>query len=135
MTATSSFADNTTGSAITVAIAGTPIPLPNNQILPTGITVDGTNTTFTIADAGTYRLSYTVNLTAGLLVGTRLVINGTANVSSTIAPVLSLSNFSNEILLALTGATTVVLQLFGIAASPSLQTGAAGASLMIVRLS
>lgn len=84
---------------------------------------------------GRYRLSYHVNTTAGIIMGTRLLINGTANVASTVSPVLSLSSYSNEILLDITTGTTVTLQLFGIVASAILLTGGAGASLMITRLS
>lgn len=135
VTATTSYADNTTGAAITISVAGVSVPLPNDQIIPAGITVDGTNTIFTINTAGTYRLSYNVNLTAALLSGARLIINGAANISSTVAPAISLSNYTNEILLAVTAGTTVTLQLFGIAAGATLLTGSSGAELMIIRLS
>lgn len=132
-TATSSFA-YASGTTLTAVAAGTPIPLPLSQILPSGITVDGTNTTFTVANAGLYRISYTVNTTAELLLSTQVTINGTANAGSIVAPILSLSNYSNEILVNLAAASTVQLQVAGSAVSLTLVTGA-GATFMIERLS
>lgn len=132
-TGTSSFA-YATGSALTASLAGTPVPLPQGQILPTGISVDGTNTTFTVEQAGLYRISYAVNTTVSLLLSTRLTINGVANTESTVAPLLSLSNYSNEILVNLSAPSTIQLQVVGLSISLSLVTGA-GATLMIQRLS
>ena len=132
-TATSSFA-YASASALTAAVLGTPVPLPLGQILPTGITVDGSNTTFTIAQSGIYRISYALNVTAALLLSTRIMINGVANTGSTITPLLSLSNYSNEILLNVTAPTTVQLQVAGASISLTLVTGS-GATLMIQRLS
>lgn len=135
-TTTSGFADNTSSASINVAVGGTPVPLPNDQILPAGISVDATNTIFTIANAGTYRISYTVNLSAALAVGTRLLINGSPNTSTTVPATLTLSGFSNEVILVVTAGTTVTLQLFGLAITANLSPGgASGASLMMIRLS
>lgn len=132
-TATSAFA-YASGSVLTASLTGTPVPLPNGQILPTGITVDGSNTTFTVAIAGRYRIAYAVNTTAALLLTTRITINGVASTASTVTPILSLSNYSNEILADLTAGSTVQLQTVGASISLTLVTGA-GATLMITRLS
>ncbi|MDR1629542.1 MAG: hypothetical protein LBS36_04940 [Oscillospiraceae bacterium] len=115
-------------------MTGAPVPLAAGQILPTGITVDGTNSLFTVAAAGLYRISYAVNTTAALALTTRIAINGTANTASTVAPLLSLSNYSNEILANLSANSTVQLQLVGASINLTLVTGA-GATLMIQRLS
>ena len=69
--------------------------------------------------------------------GTRLVINGVNNAASAISPVISLSNFSNEIEVNLGAGSTISLQMYpalvvGVAV---LISGGAGASLMILRLS
>ncbi|MEM5780254.1 MAG: hypothetical protein AAGU02_03810, partial [Lawsonibacter sp.] len=98
------------------------------------ITVDVGNTTFTVAVAGRHRISYAVNTTAALLLSTRIVLNGTPNLASTVAPILSLSNYSNEILVDLAAGTTVQLQAVGASINLTLVTGA-GATLMITRLS
>ena len=134
-TATSAFAANTQGSSILVALGGTLVPLPDSQLLSPDITVDGTNTVFTVNTTGRYQLSYDINITAALGSGTRLLINGAPNLASTVAPVISLSHFSNEILLDLTAGNTVSLQMFGIASAATLLPGSAGASLTLLRLS
>ena len=135
VTSTTAFAANTSGTAVTVLAGGTPVPLPNAQILPADITVDGTNTTFTVNTTGRYRISYYVNTTAALALSTRILINGAPNTASTVAPLLSLSSFSNEIIIDLIATNTVTLQLFGLAGVATLLNNAAGASLMIMRLS
>lgn len=131
----SAFAANTQGSSVLVALGGTPIALPNAQLLSPDITVNAGNTVFTVAAPGTYQISYHVNTTAALLMGTRLVINGTNSVPSTINPALSVSNFENQIKVTLPANSTVSLQLFtSIVGTAVLVSGGAGASLTIVRL-
>ena len=131
----SAFAANTQGSSVLVALGGTPIALPNAQLLSPDITVNAGNTVFTVATPGTYQISYHVNTTAALLMGTRLVINGTNSVPSTINPALSVSNFENQIKVTLPANSTVSLQLFtSIVGTAVLVSGGAGASLTIVRL-
>lgn len=111
------------------------MPLPDSQQLSPDITVNGANTAFTVNAAGRYQLSYNVNTTAALASGVRLLINGAPNTASTVAPVASLSHFSNEILLNLNAGDTVSLQMFGIASAATLLPGSAGATLSITRLS
>ena len=135
ITATYAFAANTTGSTLAVVVGGTLIPLPDSQALAPDITVNGANTVFTVTNAGRYQLSYNVNTTASLASGTRLLINGTPNTASTVAPVVSLSHFANEILLNLNAGDTISLQMFGIASVATLLPGSAGATLSITRLS
>lgn len=120
---------------LAVVLGGVLVPLPDSQVLPADITVNAANTVFTVNTAGRYRLSYEVNTTAALASGTTLLINGTANTASTIAPLVSLSHFSNEVMLDLAAGTTVSLQMFGIVSAATLLPGSAGASLMITRLS
>ena len=131
----SAFAANTQGSSVLVALGGTPIALPNAQLLSPDITVNAGNTVFTVVTPGTYQISYHVNTTAALLMGTRLVINGTNSVPSTINPALSVSNFENQIKVTLPANSTISLQLFtSIVGTAVLLSGGAGASLTIVRL-
>lgn len=127
----------TAGTSLTVALGGTPIPLPSAQVFSADITPNAGNTVFTVATAGRYRISYHVNTTVSLLMGSRLVINGVNNTASTIAPVLSVSSYENEIEVNLAANSTVSLQLYPIvlAGVAVLISGGAGASLMIVRLS
>ncbi len=135
-TATAGFAANTQGSSVLVSLGGSPIPLPDDQLLSPGITANAGNTTFTVAAAGTYQISYHVNTTLALLMGTRLVINGVNNVPSTIAPVAAATNFENKIKVVLPANSTITLQMYPIAlAGTAILVGSgAGASLTIIRL-
>ncbi len=135
VTADSAYAANTSGSTVGVILGGTPVPLPNSQVLPAGITPNAANTIFTVAAPGLYRISYTINTTATLGAGSRLIINGTPNMASTLTPGLSTSRFANEILVNLPANSTVSLELYGLIAAAILLPNASGASLQIVRLS
>ena len=129
-------AANTQGSTILVARGGSLVPLPNAQVLSPDITVNAGNTVFTVATAGAYELSYHVNPTLSLLMGTRLVINGSNNTASTIAPIVSTSRFENQIKVALPANSTITLQMHPavLAGTAILVGGGAGASLTIKRL-
>ena len=133
---TAAFAANTQGSTIAVALGGTPIALPNAQVLPPDITANAGNTIFTVAQAGVYQISYHVNITLALLMGTRLVINGANNAASTIAPVIFATNFENQIKVDLPANSTISLQMYPatLAGAAALVGGGAGASLTIIRL-
>ncbi|MCY8809755.1 collagen-like protein [Bacillus atrophaeus] len=135
VTATSGFASNTTGGLIAVVAGGTTIPLPSDQNLSADITVNGANTVFTVGPAGRYYISYQINLTAGLLVSSRILINGSAFTSSIISPAISLSNFNNSFITTLAEGSTIQLQLFGLLGAATLLGGSAGAALSIIRLS
>lgn len=136
LSVTAGYAANTIGSLISVLVAGTNIALPNNQVLSPDITVNGANTIFTINTFGRYRISYHINTTAALLLGSRLMINGAPNAASRIDPVVSLSNFVNEIEIDLAVGATISLQMFAplLVGAATLLNGACGASLMIIRL-
>ncbi|MCI3194633.1 collagen-like protein [Bacillus sp. HU-1818] len=135
LTATSGFASNTTGGLIAVVAGGTTIPLPSDQNLSADITVNGANTVFTVGPAGRYYISYQINLTAGLLVSSRILINGSAFTSSIISPAVPLSNFNNSFITTLAAGSTIQLQLFGLLGAAALLGGSAGAALSIIRLS
>jgi len=128
----SAYAANTSGSSYLVVLGGTDISLPNNQLVSTGITTDGT--TFTVAATGRYRIAYSLNTTLSLLMSTRLVINGVGNQASTFAPVLTTTTFANEIIVDLNAGSTVKLQAFGLIGTAILTPNASGASLSIIRL-
>jgi hypothetical protein len=116
-------------------LGGVSVPLPNNQILPAGITADTANEVFTIDTEGRYRISYHVNVTVALIMGTRILINGTGVVQSTVSSLVGLSSFTNEILIDISSGDTVSLQLFGLTGPAILLGDSVGASLMIMRLS
>ncbi|WP_426616706.1 BclA C-terminal domain-containing protein [Bacillus velezensis] len=135
LTATSGYASNTGGGVVAVIVGGTTISLPNEQNLSADITVNAANTVFTVTPAGRYYISYHINLTAGLLVSSRILINGTPPASSIIAPVASLANFNNSFIVTLPAGSTIQLQLFGLLGAATLLGGSVGAALNIIRLS
>ncbi|MEC2272303.1 collagen-like protein [Bacillus velezensis] len=135
LTATSGYACNTGGGVVAVIVGGTTISLPNEQNLSADITANAANTIFTVAPAGRYYISYHINLTAGLLVSSRILINGTPPASSIIAPVASLANFNNSFIVTLPAGSTIQLQLFGLLGAATLLGGSVGAALNIIRLS
>lgn len=107
-----------------------------SQVFSPDITVSGANSIFTVANAGTYRLSYSVNTTLALLLGTRLLVNGSPLAGSIISPLVSLSNYNNEVEVNLTAGSTISLQFVNTTILPVLVTliSGVGASLMIIRL-
>lgn len=136
LTATAGFAANTIGSVITVLVAGTLISLPNSQVLSPDISVNGGNTVFTVNTFGRYRISYHINTTVSLLMGSRLIINGAANTASTISPAIATSQYYNEIEIDLGVGATISLQMFAtLLGVATLISNGVGASLMIIRLS
>ncbi|MEH7151144.1 hypothetical protein V7095_12070, partial [Bacillus thuringiensis] len=134
-TATYAFANNTSGTAISVLLGGTNVPLPNNQNIGPGITVSGGNTVFTVANAGNYYIAYTINLTAGLLVSSRITVNGSPLAGTINAPTVATGSFSATIITNLPAGAAVSLQLFGVVAVATLSTATPGATLTIIRLS
>ncbi|PGD72600.1 BclA C-terminal domain-containing protein [Bacillus wiedmannii] len=135
ITATYAFANNTSGSAISVLLGGTNVPLPNNQNIGPGITVSGGNTVFTAANAGNYYISYTINITASLLVSSRITINGAPLAGTINSPALATTSFSATIITTLAAGSAISLQLFGLLAVATLSTTTPGAVLTIIRLS
>ncbi len=135
--ATAGFAANTAGGLITVLVAGTNISFPSVQLLSPDITLTSGNTLFTVNTAGIYRISYHVNNTAAVLLGTRLVINGGVVAQSRIPPALTLSQFYNEIEVGLTAGSTIQLQMYAplLVGTATLLGNSLGASMMIIRLS
>ncbi|MFS0781698.1 BclA C-terminal domain-containing protein [Bacillus sp. 1P06AnD] len=129
------YAANTTGGLIAVILGGTNIPLPSSQSLGAGVSINGANNTFTIANSGRYLISYNIYTTLSLLVSSRIVINGTANVASIVAPtVTALASYSNNIVTNITAGSTLSLQLFGLLGTATLLGGGTGANLTIIRL-
>ncbi|MDR1629543.1 MAG: hypothetical protein LBS36_04950 [Oscillospiraceae bacterium] len=121
---------------ITVLVGGTTISFPSTQLLSSDITLTSGNTLFTVNTAGFYRVSYHINTTASLLMGSRLVVNAANIPQSTIPPVVSISSFYNEVELSLTAGSTIQLQMYAtVLGLATLLGGSCGASMMIIRLS
>ncbi|MGW8956484.1 BclA C-terminal domain-containing protein [Paenibacillus sp. NPDC055715] len=101
---------------ITVLLGGTNVFFSGPpQTLSGGITINGTNDVVTLASAGTYYIAYELNTTVGLLLISRLLINGVQAPGSVLSPVITLSSYNNTVIVNVAAATT-------------------GASLTIIRL-
>ena len=132
---TNAYITNTSGTTLNVTMSGTAIPLPDDYIiLSKDINLNGKRTVLTVDAAGLYRISYLVNTTEPVAVGTRLMIKGAANLASTIAPGLPLNHFSNEVVVRLDAGDTVSLEMFGLGRPVRLIPNGLGASLSITSL-
>lgn len=131
------FASNTIGSLIPLVMSGTNIPLPNGHILSDDINVNKANTEFIINSAGLYRISYQINTTADLQLGSRIMLNGVPLPASVIEPVATRSNYFCEVVVDIAAGTTVSLQMYSphIVGAATLQNNSCGALLMIAKLS
>lgn len=132
----SAYAANTRGSNLQVSTGGTPIPLPDAQLLSPEITVSPDNTVFTVSKSGIYLITYHVNITAALKMGTRLMYNNVRMEDSVIAPLASLSSFECRILRTLHAGIPLSLQMYtDTIGGATLMGDGVGASLSLVRLS
>ena len=131
------FAANATANPLgttLVVLSGTAvIPFPTAQNLGDSITVNGTNNTFTVITPGRYRIAYAINTTAGLLITSQCLINGTSNLALSFTPLVSASRYAAEAIVTLTANSTISVQLTGILGAVALSSGQ-GASLTIQRV-
>jgi hypothetical protein len=128
---TSGYAANTSGATIAVLLGGTDIPFPNAQNFTSGVTVNGSNTTFTIANAGRYFITYRLNTTAGLLVSSRILLNGSSLPGSVVSPAISVNSFQSNVITNVAAGSTVSLQFYGLLGVAVLS---GDASISIIRL-
>ena len=136
VTATNAYAASTKGAAFTVLMSGTNVALPDAQTLSPDITVNGANDTFTVAEAGRYRVSYNINSVTPLTLGARLMVDGAEIAGSNVMPQkTALSRLANDILVDLPAGAKVSLQVYGYAGLVTLLPNSIGASLSMVRLS
>ena len=136
VTATNAYAASTKGAAFTVLMDGTNVALPDAQTLSPDITVNGANDTFTVAEAGRYRVSYNINSVTPLTLGARLMVDGAEIAGSNVMPkTTALSRLANDILVDLPAGAKVSLQVYGYAGLVTLLPNSIGASLSMVRLS
>lgn len=132
--ASTGYAANTSGTTLNLALLGSaPIPFPNAQSLGSNISINGANTIFTVATAGRYRISYVVNLTAGLLSRTELLVNSASVPAGSYAAALAVNRFAAEVVMTLPANATVQLNLIS-ALSLSLLNGGPGAYITIQRV-
>lgn len=91
---------------------------------------------FTVSKSGIYLITYHVNITAALKMGTRLMYNNMSVADSVIAPVASISSFECRILRTLNAGVPLSLQMYtDTIGGATLMGNGVGASLSIIRLS
>ncbi|GIO03112.1 hypothetical protein J5TS2_37800 [Brevibacillus halotolerans] len=115
-------------------LGGTLVPFPDAQDIGPGITVNATSDTFTVAAAGNYFISYTINLTASLLVSSRILVNGVPVAGSVVSPLIGLTSFEAQVIVPVPAGGTIQVQLFGVAAIATL-AATLPTSITIIRLS
>lgn len=125
---------NNAGTTYAVILGGTPISFPS-ATYNNGVTANGANTVFTVANAGSYQISYRISTTASLGVGmvSSCLINGTAAPVLTRSPGLATNDFSASGIVTLAAGSTISVQLSGLLATAVLQ-GGCGAVLNIVKI-
>lgn len=131
-TGTYAYAGNAMGTSIAVILGGTSVPLPDHQRL-SGFSSDGSSMIFTANETGTYYISYTINLTQDMLMGTRMTRNGASITQSEEAVVKSKSHYQAQFIEQLNAGDILQLQLHGLLGVAVL-AGGNGASLTVMKL-
>lgn len=131
VTAQSIFAANLSGGPINLAVGGTLVPLPQQDL--GSFTSDITKTTFTVPTTGRYYLTYDVNLATGVALNTQILVNGVA-IPESVRNSSTRGVYSASFIRTLQAGDLVALDLSGIAVTVQLQNGV-GASLTIIKLS
>jgi hypothetical protein len=121
-------------SAITMAVVlgGTNVPFASNQRF-NDVTVDGSNTSFTVNNAGTYRIDYNINTNATTTASARLLINGTTEPSSYVTPSTAVTKLQAFTIVTLAAGDVINVQMYGLIGSVTLQSGQ-GAGISIQKL-
>lgn len=124
---------NTSASTFSVTTDGTDISLPVQPYM-NGFTANAANTAFTVAQTGTYLISYDIKMTSGLPMSSRVTLNGTPILNSVSTSSTASNEYSVTFTQALTAGDILSLQLYGVNGQVTLQAGT-GASLNIVKIS
>ena len=133
-TATSAYAANTQGTSLPLTLDGLRMPLPDNRLLSPGITINDANDSFTVKEAGRYKISYAVHITEALFTGTYLMIESTSTNYEALPLRESWTSFAGEILLDLEAGDDVSLWVYGVS-TVTLLPQSVGAFVSMVRLS
>lgn len=127
------FAANNQGLSLPIdPVIPAVIPLPDVQMLG-DITVDGTNTEFTIAVPGMYRIAYFVNISPADEFASMLLINGTQYIPSMVDIGGDVNTNATEVLVTLAAGDTISLALIGASATLTLSEGS-GAVLVVQQI-
>lgn len=127
----SAYAANTSSSVIAVVLGGSSIPFPNAKLLSSGFTMDGSNTTLTVASTGRYQISYNLYTTASALMSSRITVNGAALPGSVVSPLISTTSFQSSVIVDLEANDEIQVQFYGLLGAATL---AGHPNLSVVRL-
>ncbi|GGI11961.1 BclA C-terminal domain-containing protein [Gottfriedia solisilvae] len=128
------FAHITNSSGVIAVLnEGTDVTFSSFQNIGEEITINEANDRLTIEHPGNYFIIYSVNTTTETTLSTRLLVNRRPVDATTITPVISRTQYNNQIILPLETGDTISLQLFGIVGLATLATGA-GATLTIYKI-
>lgn len=124
---------NISAGTFSVSTDGTNISLPVQPYM-NGFTPNAGNTEFTVAQTGTYLISYDIKMTSGLPMSSRVTLNGTPILNSINTSSTSSNEYSVTFMQPLTAGDILSLQFYGVNGLVTLQAGT-GASLNIIKIS
>ena len=124
---------NISSSTFSVTTDGTNISLPVQPYI-SGFTANAANTEFTVAQTGTYLISYNIKTTSGLPMSSRVTLNGSPLLNSISTSSTSSNEYSVTFMQPLTAGDVLSLQFYGVNGLVTLQAGT-GASLNIIKIS
>ena len=124
---------NISSSTFSVTTDGTNISLPVQPYM-SGFTANAANTEFTVAQTGTYLISYNIKTTSGLPMSSRVTLNGSPLLNSISTSSTSSNEYSVTFMQPLTAGDVLSLQFYGVNGLVTLQAGT-GASLNIIKIS
>lgn len=96
-----------------ITLKGITVPLPFDQVLYGGITVDNSNSVFTVPNDGVYSISYYANFVQAELVATAVSRNDILINGSLIDPSAPQSIYANEVIVELEKGDNISLQFIG----------------------
>lgn len=124
---------NISSSTFSVTTDGTNISLPVQPYM-NGFTANAANTEFTVAQTGTYLISYNIKTTSGLPMSSRVTLNGSPLLNSISTSSTPSNEYSVTFMQPLTAGDVLSLQFYGVNGLATLQAGT-GASLNIIKIS
>ena len=124
---------NISSSTFSVTTDGTNISLPVQPYM-SGFTANAANTEFTVAQTGTYLISYNIKTTSGLPMSSRVTLNGSPLLNSISTSSTSSNEYSVTFMQPLTAGDVLSLQFYSVNGLVTLQAGT-GASLNIIKIS
>jgi hypothetical protein len=128
---------NVNGGYITVVSSGTFIRMPEVFAAGTGISIDQYGEIIDVTDAGTYLITYTINISVNFAINAGVYINGAVYTPSIIRvdpATLGQNPYATTVLATLPAATRIYLAFFNGSGDVALYYHGSAATLSIVRI-